>query len=141
MENNSAPKFLFMMIILAFAGYIIWSQLEFSRKDKIIDTQQKRLYNIADNFELWKKMITEHDGKIDIELLAKDSRNIQITKIEREELSDNENSDLYIMFYDAPNKVRKDKLDKYFSDLVLGNYFYIITSKDKQIKEMFWDKP
>ncbi len=129
------------MIILAFAGYIIWSQLEFSRKDKIIDTQQKRLYNIADNFELWKKMITEHDGKIDIELLAKDSRNIQITKIEREELSDNENSDLYIMFYDAPNKVRKDKLDKYFSDLVLGNYFYIITSKDKQIKEMFWDKP
>lgn len=141
MENNSAPKFLFMMIILAFAGYIIWSQLEFSRKDKIIDTQQKRLYNIADNFELWKKMITEHDGKIDIELLAKDSRNIQITKIEREELSDNENSDLYIMFYDAPNKVRKDKLDKYFSDLVLGNYFYIITNKDKQIKEMFWDKP
>ncbi len=130
-----------MMIILAFAGYIIWSQLEFSRKDKIIDTQQKRLYNIADNFELWKKMITEHDGKIDIELLAKDSRNIQITKIEREELSDNENSDLYIMFYDAPNKVRKDKLDKYFSDLVLGNYFYIITNKDKQIKEMFWDKP
>lgn len=129
------------MIILAFAGYIIWSQLEFSRKDKIIDTQQKRLYNIADNFELWKKMITEHDGKIDIELLAKDSRNIQITKIEREELSDNENSDLYIMFYDAPNKVRKDKLDKYFSDLVLGNYFYIITNKDKQIKEMFWDKP
>lgn len=126
---------------LVFIGYIAWSQIELAKKSSIIKTQQTRLYNIADNFELWKKIITEHNGKLNIELLAQDSRNIEIVKIEREELNLDSNNHLYVMFYDAPNTARKEKLDRYFSDLVLGNYFSIVTNNDGQIKDMFWDKP
>lgn len=126
---------------LVFIGYIAWLQIELAKKSSIIKTQQTRLYNIADNFELWKKIITEHNGKLNIELLAQDSRNIEIVKIEREELNLDSNNHLYVMFYDAPNTARKEKLDRYFSDLVLGNYFSIVTNNDGQIKDMFWDKP
>ncbi|MEE9355735.1 MAG: hypothetical protein V3U75_09125 [Methylococcaceae bacterium] len=123
--------------------YIAWSQLEIYSIRESLKMSETRIYNIADNLELWKKISIEHAGQFDIRSLRNDRRNIRINRITRKEalLLQNKEDQLYIIFYDEPDKKRKKELDRYFSELVLRNYLYVITDKNKKIKEMFWDKP
>jgi hypothetical protein len=51
------------------------------------------------------------------------------------------NDTLYVMSHNKINEQRKKELNKYFSELVLGNYFYIVIDENGKIKEMFWGKP
>lgn len=142
MENNKFQKFALVALVIISVAFAVWSQIELQQKQLIIENQQQRLYNIADHFELWKDIVKNQDGKIDLETLVQDERNIKISKIDRKELQEiYDDVELYVMHYDAPDEGRKQKLKKYFSDLVLGNYFYITTDKDGVILEMFWDKP
>jgi hypothetical protein len=123
--------------------YFVWSLFTFQKYQNDLEIEKERVYSIADQLELWKKISIEYDGRLYLEKLSNDPRNISVKKIDRKEgvqLSD-KNDTYYVMFHDKLDDQRKLELKKYFSELVLGNYFYIITNKNGEIKEMFWDKP
>ena len=106
--------------------------------------KKARVYSIADHLDFWKEITVKHNGYLDVESLSKNSRNIDITIIKRKagEFSVGEDEVFYTMFHSELNEQRKKELDRvFFSDLVLGNYFYIITDKNGKIKAMSWDKP
>ena len=132
----------YVLIILSI-GYFFWSQFSLYNLRKSLKESTERIYNIADHLELWKEISTKHGGFINFDKLNKDPRNITITKVTREEgfISENENDILYILTHDKIDSKRKKYLSRYFSELVLGNYFSIITDKSGKIKEMDWDKP
>ena len=123
--------------------YLAWSQIALYQYREALETEKTRVYNIADHLELWKKISTEYDGYFDLEKLGKDQRNIKITQIKRKNETSfiDEDKILYVMFYNEIDEQRKNELNRFFSDLVLGNYFYVTTDKNGKIKEMFWDKP
>lgn len=136
-KNNIILSLLTFLVVI----YIIWSQAIIYNYRESLKIEKNRVYNIADHLEFWKETILESNGYLSTEKMVKDKRNIELFEITRKDgsvIADDEM--LYIMFYDKVDKKRKNELDRYFSDLVLRNYFYIITDKNKKIKEMFWDK-
>jgi hypothetical protein len=110
---------------------------------KELAIEKERVYSIADQLELWKSISIDYGGDLDIEGLSEDPRNISLQIINRKEglLLDDKKDLFYVMFHDKISEQRKSELNKYFSDVVLGNYFYIVTDENGKIKEMFWDKP
>jgi hypothetical protein len=122
--------------------YLSWSQIALYKYREALDIEKERVYSIADHLELWKEISIKHNGYFDVEKLSKDQRNIEITKINRRDgifIPDDEI--LYVMYYDKLNNRRKSELKRFFSELVLSNYFYVITDNNGKIKEMSWDKP
>jgi len=138
--KDNAVSVLLSVIVIT---YLVWSQIKLYEYREALEVEKTRVYSIADHLELWKEISIKHDGYLDLEKLGKDQRNIKITKIERRDRASlaNDESMFYVMFYDELGKQRKSELDRFFSDLVLGNYFYVITDKSGKVKEMFWDKP
>jgi hypothetical protein len=123
--------------------YLVWSLIVIHKYRENLETEKERVYSIADQLELWKRISIEYEGLLGIESLSEDTRNISVKKINRIEgvlLSDKKDV-FYVVFHDKLNKQRKKELNKYFSEVVLGNYFYVVTSENGKIKEMFWDKP
>ena len=122
--------------------YLLWSQIALYKYRVALEEEKARVYNIADHLELWKEISIKYDGHFDVDKLGKSQRNIEITKINRRDgLSIPDDEMLYVMYYDKLNDRRKNELNRFFSDLVLNNYFYVITDDDGKIKDMFWDKP
>ncbi len=140
-----ARKLNMLSLLLLFIAviYLAWLQITLYQYREALEIEKTRVYSIADHLELWKKISTEYDGHFDLEELGKDRRNIKIIQIKkRDELSSiNEGEILYVMFHDEIDEQRKNELNRFFSNLVLGNYFYVTTDKNGKIKEMFWDKP
>ena len=137
-------KNVFSFIITIFLGfYSLWSIFVINSYRQQLQLEKQRVYNIAENFEIYKELQKTTNGKLELSLLANDTRNIKITEVtNKEALTElKPGQKLYSMFYDDRNVTRKQHLDKYFSKLVLNNYFYIITSADGKVIEMFWDKP
>lgn len=129
----------FIMAII----YLVWSLITIYNCREALEKEKARVYSIADHLEFWKEISIEHDGYLNLEKLGKNQRNIKITQIKRKDgifLTDEEDM-FYIMFYSELDEQRKKELNRFFSDIVLGNYFYVITDKNGKIKEMFWDKP
>lgn len=140
-KGRNNLKLISLVIVLLL--YIVWSQLTLYHYRIQLEQENQRVYNIADNFEFSKQLIRETNGYLDFAFLSRNERNIHITEIKRREaLQFLEHGDkLYAMFYDDPAKRRREKLNNYFSDLVLNNYFSVVTDSNGKIKEMFWDKP
>ncbi len=138
--KKNAMSVLFFAIIII---YLVWSQIELYKYQEALEVEKARVYSIADHLELWKEISIKYDGYLDLEKLGKDQRDIKITQINRRDGAslDNDEGMFYVMFHNELDKQRKSELDRFFSDLVLGNYFYVITDKNGKIKEMFWDKP
>ncbi len=138
-SKGSAASVLFSIIAMM---YFSWSQVALYKYREALEIEKSRVYNIADHLELWKEISITYNGYLDVEKLSQDPRNIEITKINRKNgtfIPDSEN--LYVMYYDKLNNQRKKELKRFFSDLVLNNYFYVITDHNGKIKEIFWDKP
>ncbi len=132
-----------LLLLFIAVIYLAWSQITLYQYREALETEKTRVYSIADHLEIWKKISTEYDGYFDLDKLGKDRRNIKITQIKRKnEISSiGEDEILYVMFHNKIDEQRKSELNRFFSDLVLGNYFYVTTDKNGKIKEMFWDKP
>ncbi len=143
MIKSRKRSMLSLLLLFIAAIYLAWSQIVFYQNREALEKEKTRVYSIADNLELWKKISIEYDGYFDLEKLSKDRRNIKITKIKKKDgiSSIGDDEILYVMFHNEIDGQRKKELNRFFSDLVLGNYFYVTTSKNGKIKEMFWDKP
>ena len=143
MIKSSKRSMLTLLLLFIAVIYLAWSQIALYQYREALETEKTRVYSIADHLELWKKISTEYDGYFDLEKLAKDQRNIKITRIKRKNETSSIGDDeiLYVMFHNKIDEKRKNELNRFFSDLVLGNYFYVTTDKNGKIKEMFWDKP
>jgi len=130
-------------LILLLVMYVIWSLVTiFNYRNQVIEAKH-RIYNIADNFELFKQLHLESNGVLNRQALEADPRQIEITEVTRKEAISElkPGQRLYTMFYNEPSDLRKKQLNRYFSSLVLNNYFFIVTQSDGKIIEMFWDKP
>ncbi len=143
MIKTRKPSMLSLLLLFIAVIYLAWSQITLYQYREALETEKTRVYSIADHLEIWKKISTEYDGYFDLDKLGKDRRNIKITQIKRKnEISSiGEDEILYVMFHNKIDEQRKSELNRFFSDLVLGNYFYVTTDKNGKIKEMFWDKP
>jgi len=143
MIKASKRSMLTLLLLFIAVIYLAWSQIALYQYREALETEKTRVYSIADHLELWKKISTEYDGYFDLEKLSKDRRNIKITQIKRKDETSSIGDDeiLYVMFHNKIDEQRKNELNRFFSDLVLGNYFYVTTDKNGKIKEMFWDKP
>jgi len=125
-------------------AYVVWSQVALHGAKATLEEERRRVYNIADYAELWKEVSLRDGGRLDPEALGKDPRNIRIADTPPEGVASGllaPGDRLYTLTYGRPDPARRSRLDRYFSDLVLSNYFYVITNERGQIKDMFWDKP
>ncbi len=138
-RNNVVIIFFFVLFIF----YFIWSQFALYEHRASLKNAEKKIYNIADNLEFWKLMSIRQGIQFDVDYLGNDVRNIKITPIKNNDglPLKNEDNQFYILSYSGADKKRKKELERYFSDLVLQNYFYVVTDRNGKIKEMFWDKP
>ena len=100
-----------------------------------------RSYNIADHLEFWKEIAIKYKGTFDHKALKTSAWRTSILEITNEEQLYNPEDKTFIMTHRPIDQDRKKALDKYFSDLVLTNYFYVIVDNENQVKEIFWDKP
>ncbi len=143
MIKASKRNMLSLLLLFIAVIYLVWSQIALYQYREALETEKTRVYSIADHLELWKKISTEYDGYFNLEKLGEDRRNIKITQIKRKDETSSIGDDeiIYVMFHNKIDEQRKNELNRFFSDLVLGNYFYVITDKNGKIKEMFWDKP
>jgi hypothetical protein len=123
--------------------YLVWSLVVIHQYREDLAMEKERVYSIADQLEFWKRISIEYDGRLDLEGLSKDTRNFDVKRITRKEalLLNDKNDKFYVIFHDKLDKQRKNELNKYFSEVVLGNYFYAVANEKGKIKEMFWDKP
>ncbi|MBD1558022.1 hypothetical protein HC752_13865 [Vibrio sp. S9_S30] len=122
------------IIILA---YFFWSLLTINQLTKQVTTEKARVANVARSLELWKQITISSDGYLNQSVLLKENQDIQITPVEDTDIEDGQR--FYVMYYSETAK--EQDFRQYFSDLVLGNYFYILTDSDGKIREFFWDKP
>ncbi|SHO55569.1 hypothetical protein [Vibrio quintilis] len=123
-----------------FIGYVIWSQLYINHMSNILSSERVRVLNIARSLELWKNITINDSGYFYPDKLFKNEE-IELKEINRSksETGINKGEKMYILYY--KKDIDETKFQRYFSDLVLDNYFYLITDADGKIKELFWDKP
>tara|TARA_Y100001968_G_scaffold251008_1_gene236153 strand:- start:779 stop:1201 length:423 start_codon:yes stop_codon:yes gene_type:complete len=133
-------RFLFFLVAI-FIAYIVCSQVYINQLSNKIEKERERVINIARTLELWKDITINLKGHFDLEKLHLVNSDLNVTKIERDtaELGINEGEKLYAVYYSRP--VNENMYRRYFSELVLGNYFYLVTDSDGKIQELFWDKP
>lgn len=125
-----------------FIAYAVWSQVYIKQLSNDISVEKERVINIARVLELWKDITVNYDGYLDQEKLLQENK-IEVEEINRNasELGIKEGEKMYIMLY-HPSSADENKLRRrYFSELVLGNYFSLITDSDGKIRELSWDKP
>jgi hypothetical protein len=121
-------------------GYVLWSQFALHRATAALEIERRRVYHIADQLELWKLVAIRDHGRLDREALGRDARHIELTDAPgAAHLAAGDRA--HTLIYDAPDAARRSQLDRYFSDRVLANYFYVVTDAQGQIKDMSWDKP
>ncbi|MDP2570974.1 hypothetical protein Q8W40_02180 [Vibrio penaeicida] len=92
---------------------------------------------MARHLELWKEITVNNSGYLNQAALLQENLDIQITPVENADIEDGQR--FYAMYYSEAAK--EQDFRQYFSELVLGNYFYILTDADGKIREFFWDKP
>jgi hypothetical protein len=141
MKHTWKKRIVLSSIGAIFIVYVIWSQVYINQLSKDILVEKKRAINIAKNLELWKDITINYNGYFDQKKLLQKNKEIKVTKIDRKEseLGIKEGEKLYILYYSSP--VKENMLQRYFSELVLGNYFYLVTDSDGKIRDFFWDKP
>ena len=129
----------FALAALACA-YVVWSQLALYRANAALAIERQRVYQIADHIELWKQVAIRDRGRLDREALGRDARHMELTETSGAgRLAPGDRT--YTLIYDRPDSARQSQLQRYFSDLVLSNYFYVVTDAQGQIKDLSWDKP
>jgi hypothetical protein len=128
-------------LVAIFIAYVVWSQIYINQLSRHISTEKERVISIARNLELWKDITINYGGYFDQEKMLQENKEIKVTKIDRDEseLGIKESEKLYIVYYSNPGN--ENMFRRYFSELVLGNYFYLVTDSDGKIRELFWDKP
>ncbi len=143
MINHSRISILYWVVaFVVIGGYIVWSQIKLRQYQNALNVADKRIIHIADNYEFWKTLYLKHDGIFNPENLQNNTRNIEITRLQSSPSEVNSQSEqTYVMYYDEPYPKEKENLKKYYSETVLGNYFYIKTDSQERIIDMFWDKP
>jgi hypothetical protein len=130
-----------LVIAALVIAYVVWSQFALHRSKVAFANERRRALNIADHLELWRELAAS-GGHATREALEKSSRKIELTlRNPTEGLPLPPGDRVYTMIYDEPAQTRQRKLDRYLSDLVLHNYFYVVVGSRGEIKEMFWDKP
>jgi hypothetical protein len=138
-SGRSVASFVGAAVVIA---YVVWSQFALHLSRVAFDNERRRALNIADQLELWKELAIQHRGRIDREALEKNARNIELTpRRPTEGLPWPPGDRLFTMLRDPPDPARQRKLQRYLSDRVLDNYFYVVIGADGWVKEMFWDKP
>ena len=102
-----------------FIVYVAWSQFHIYQLSKNLSVEEERVFNIARHLELWKDITINYDGYLDQEKFLDENREIELTKIDRNEseIGIKKGDKLYIMYYKT--STNKNKLRRYFSDLVL----------------------
>lgn len=128
-----------VILVALFVVYVIWSQFQISQLTKKLSIEKNRVFSIARNLELWKKLTLEYDGKLDVKRLSLDQKELEIEQIDREDSGIRPDEKLFVMYYNSPPNTRE--LKRYTSDLVLGGYLSIVTDSDLRIKSLGWDKP
>ena len=125
----------------ATVAYVGWSQLALYQSRRRLGIERQRVYNIADQLELWKELSAGNAGTLD--QLRSNERGFDLTQVTRSEAwtPPAEGDTLYVTSRGPLSSERKQELDRYFSELVLGNYFSVIVDSKGRIKNMAWDKP
>ena len=133
-------RFLFFLVAI-FIVYIFCTQVYINQLTNHIEKERERVINIARTLELWKEFTINWEGSFDQEKLHLVNADINVTKVERDtaELGIKEGEKMYALYYSSP--VNEDMYRRYFSELVLGNYFYLVTDSDGKIQDLFWSKP
>jgi hypothetical protein len=138
----NARVILRLVIAAVVIAYVVWSQFTLHLSRVAFANERKRGLNIADQLELWKELASQNDGRVDLNALEKSARHVQLTPYPTTEgLPLAPGDRVFTMIHDEPDQARQRKLERYLSDLVLHNYFYVVVDARGQIKEMFWDKP
>ncbi|CCN35724.1 hypothetical protein VIBNISO65_440055 [Vibrio nigripulchritudo SO65] len=132
--GKSWLRYLFGACCLA---YLLWSLFYINHLSKQVETEKSRVMSVARNLELWKQITIKNDGHLDQNTLMQENQDIHIELVENAYVE--EGHKFYMMYYSEPAKEQDFK--RYFSELVLDDYFYIVTDSDGKIKEFFWDKP
>ncbi len=134
-------KRLLFFLVAIFVVYIVCSLVYINQLSNHIENERERVVNIARTLELWKEITINWEGIFDQEKMHLVNADINVTKVERDtaELGIKESEKMYVLYYSSP--VNEDMYRRYFSELVLGNYYYLITDSDGKIQELFWDKP
>lgn len=130
------------IVAVFFVVYVAYSQFLFSESRVSLDEAKTRVENISYQLEFWKTLSIKAGVVFDLGQLISDYPDIVVTKIDESDALDGviENGgQLYVLTYDSPKG--KPVLDRYFSELVLSNYFYVVTNSQGEVQSMFWDKP
>lgn len=140
------PRVIQLLLAAVAVAYVAWSQIALHGAKAALESERRRVYSIADYAELWKEVALRDGGRLDPAALAKDPRHVRITETPSSDATARglplaSGDRLHTLTYDPPDPARRSRLDRYFSELVLHNYFYVVTNERSQIKDMFWDKP
>lgn len=130
-------RWLLYLLSTFFLVYLFWSLLYIDQLSKQLTTEKTRVVSMARHLELWKEITGNNSGYLNQAVLLQENQDIQITLVENADIEDGQR--FYAMYYSEAAK--EQDFRQYFSELVLGNYFYILTDADGKIREFFWDKP
>ncbi len=121
--------------------YIIFSLLYINQLSNDVSVEKKRVINIARHLKLWKSISINHNGYFDQESVLQENKGIMVAEIEHDKFKFDIKKDekLYVMYYSNP--ASENKFQQYFSELVVLDFYYIITDFDGRIIEFSWDKP
>ncbi|BCL69032.1 hypothetical protein TUMSATVNIG1_09720 [Vibrio nigripulchritudo] len=133
-SGKSRLRYLIGVCCLA---YLLWSLFYINHLSKQVETEKSRVMSVARNLELWKQITIKNDGHLDQNTLMQENQDIHIELVANAYVE--EGHKFYMMYYSEPLKEQDFK--RYFSELVLDDYFYIVTDSDGKVKELFWDKP
>lgn len=133
---------LFALIVIV-SAYVAWSQYTLSKYKAAFNTEKQRAAHIADNYELYKTIMSEMDGQFNRGELLKRRSNLFVTEITRPEATSHLKSGerLFSMTYSTQPDHADARVGLYFSERVLHHYYYVKTDKDNRLLDMFWGKP
>ena len=120
--------------------YVVWSAWTIVRLDNALSKEKERVYAIADFFEVWKD-VSISSKTVRVEDLRASSYGFKLYPFPAETNPASSDSKFFAMYYRKLEPNRKEELKRYFSDLVLGHYFYLEVGLGGEIRDFFWDKP
>jgi hypothetical protein len=104
--------------------------------------ERERAYHIADGMDHLLSLLGVSEEKLTVDNLRRRSDIIAVNPFPKHSqyfLRDGQRA--YTVVFKDLEPMQGTRLNRYFSDIVLGNYYYIVISKNGRPVNFFWDKP
>jgi hypothetical protein len=105
-------------------------------------TERERAYHIAEGMDHLLSLLGVSEEKLTVDNLRKSSDVIAVDEFPKSSqyfLRDGQHA--YTVVFKDLEPMQGTRLTRYFSDIVLGNYYYIVIGKNGRPVDFFWDKP